>query len=134
VVIGAGTDSPFINLLPGFGLHDELAQYVDAGLRPVDALRAATATNARLIGQESRMGRIKPGMDADLIVCGGNPLERIDDLAKVKAVFRQGTAIDSGDLLSSAQKYFSKPMSDPIIRDIEQYVSDDLPTYSQKNG
>ena len=133
VVIGAGTDSPFINLLPGFGLHDELAQYVDAGLRPVDALRAATSTNARLIGLESRIGRIQSGMDADLVVFGGNPLERIDDLAQVEAVFRQGTEINVRDLLKSAQNYFSKPMSDPIIRDIEQYVSGELPTYSQKN-
>ncbi len=81
VTIAAGTDTPFLHLIPGFSLHDELAQAVDTGLRPVDALRAATSTNARVIGLRDEIGQIKPGMHADLIAVTGNPLERIDDLA-----------------------------------------------------
>ena len=133
VVLGAGTDSPFINLLPGFGLHDELAQYVDAGLRPVDALRAATVANARLIGLEKSVGRIRAGMDADLLAVAGNPLERIDDIGNVKAVFRRGIPLEPDDLLTSAQGYFATPIDDPIIRDLQHYVSGELPSYSQKS-
>ena len=133
VVLGAGTDSPFINLLPGFGLHDELAQYVDAGLRPVDALRAATVTNARLIGMENQIGRIRPGMDADLLAVMGNPLERIDDLGNVEAIFRRGISLLPANLYTSAKDYFTSPINDPIVGDLQQYVSGELPSYSQKS-
>ncbi|MBM3788632.1 MAG: amidohydrolase family protein, partial [Acidobacteria bacterium] len=59
----AGTDTPFINLIPGFGLHDELAQYVDAGIPAVDALRYATSYNARVLGLGERVGRLAPNID-----------------------------------------------------------------------
>ena len=132
VVIAAGTDSPFINLIPGFALHDELAQYVDAGLRPVDALRAATSTNARVLGLELRIGRISPGMDADLVAVSGNPLARIDDLANVKLVMRGGVELELKGLFAAAQQAFKAPMDDPIIRDLSDYVAGEMPTYSQK--
>jgi len=49
VPVALGTDTPFPHEIPGFAVHDELSLYVDAGLSPVDALRCATATNARVV-------------------------------------------------------------------------------------
>lgn len=132
VVIAAGTDLPFINLIPGFALHDELAQYVDAGMRPVDALRAATSTNAKVLGLADRIGRIAPSLDADLVAVGGNPLERIDDLANVKLVVRGGVELGLEGLFDAAQQAFKAPMDDPIIRDLRDYVAGEMPSYAQK--
>ena len=86
VAIAMGTDTPFPHLVPGFSMHDELAMYVDAGIKPVAALRSATSVGAKVLGFDSQVGRIGPGMEADLVVVNGNPLERIDILV----VYRDG--------------------------------------------
>jgi imidazolonepropionase-like amidohydrolase len=134
VVVGAGTDTPMINLIPGFSLHDELAQYVDAGLRPVDALRAATATNAAVLGLKDKVGRVKPGMQADLVAIKGNPLAHIDDISTIRLVVRQGRPIEQDELFKAAKRIFAKPMDDPFVRDLRPFVSRELSAYRQKVG
>jgi len=132
VVLAAGTDTPFINLIPGFGLHDELLQYVDAGLRPVDALRAATSTNARVLGLGDRIGRLLTGFDADFVAVLGDPLKRLDDLSNVEMVSRMGTVHDPKVLLQEAQNGHRLALDDPMTRDLRAYVSGQMPTYSQR--
>jgi len=130
--VGAGTDTPFIYLIPGFSLHDELALCVDAGLQPVDALRAATATNAKIVGLDGEIGRIKPGMKADLLAVRGNPLDRIDDLGRVELVVREGVRLDPNELQQAARDRFGEPVDEPIFRDLQAYVTGDMPTYAQR--
>ena len=60
VPLVAGTDTT-----AGFGLHHELALYVQAGLRPAEALRAATWTPAQVLRATHERGRIAPGLAAD---------------------------------------------------------------------
>ena len=50
---------------------------VDAGLTPMQAIQAATATGAAFLGRAGDLGTIEPGKLADLIVLTGNPLRRI---------------------------------------------------------
>ena len=134
VTVAAGTDTPFPNLMPGFSLHDELAQYVDAGISPLDTLRAATATNARVLGLEDTIGRLKPGMAADMVAFEGNPLKRIDDLSHVRCVFRNGILLRPDDLLDSAQERFEEQLDDPMTRDFREFVKGELPAYTQKSS
>jgi imidazolonepropionase-like amidohydrolase len=134
VVIAAGTDTPFINIIPGFSLHDELAQAVDTGLRPVDALRAATATNAKVIGLKDEIGLLRPGLQADLVAVTGNPLLRIDDLAQIKLVIKQGLRIEVDEIFKAARQSFKKPMKDPMILDLRDYASRPMPNYRQKTS
>ena len=47
---------------------------VDAGLTPMQAIEAATATGAAFLGRDGDLGTIEPGKLADLIVLTGNPL------------------------------------------------------------
>jgi imidazolonepropionase-like amidohydrolase len=51
-------------------------------LQPIDILRSATSVNARLLGQEDRLGCIKPGAFADILLVDGNPLDDIELLAR----------------------------------------------------
>ena len=134
VIIGAGTDTPFPNLIPGFSLHDELSQYVDAGISPVDSLRAATVTNAKILGLEGTIGRLKPGMRADMVAVEGNPLLRIDDLSNIRSVFRSGIRLDPESLLERAQESFNERLEDPMTLDFREFVSGELPAYTQKSG
>jgi len=50
-------------------------------LPPIDILRSACTVNAELLGQSGRLGTIREGAAADLLVVDGNPLEDISVLA-----------------------------------------------------
>jgi imidazolonepropionase-like amidohydrolase len=63
---------------------------VDYGLPAVEALRAATSVNARILHLEDRVGSVAPGLLADLIAVSGNPLERISALQDVRFVMKGG--------------------------------------------
>lgn len=129
-----GTDSPFDLVVPGFSLHDELAEFVRAGLTPLQALRAATLAPARA-WKLADAGTIAPGMRADLVLVESDPradlaalrgivgvvvagrwipratldaeLERIRTRQARRApwVERVGQAIDDGDVDGVAQAY-----------------------------
>src|SRR5262249_28117398 len=64
VRIVAGTDYG----LPGFSLLRELELYVEAGLSPLEAIRAATAVPAEVMGLAADVGTIETGKRADLVV------------------------------------------------------------------
>ena len=69
----------------------ELELMVDYGMRAVDAVRSATSINARLFHLDSRLGTVKPGLLADLLVVEGNPTEQISALRRVALVMKGGT-------------------------------------------
>ncbi|WP_455580633.1 amidohydrolase family protein [Dysosmobacter sp.] len=79
------------------GLHGRLweeARYaVGFGASPARVLRALTADAARLLGAEREIGRIAPGMRADLVLLEENPLEKIEALRGVRQVYQNGKAV-----------------------------------------
>ncbi len=96
-VIGAGEDAGFIYQLYGFGLIRELELHQEAGFHPLQVIRHATGNNARILGQETRLGRIRSGWLADLILVNGNPLEDLKVLYPTGTeTIRDGKAIRSG--------------------------------------
>ncbi|MEO7520691.1 MAG: amidohydrolase family protein [Gemmatimonas sp.] len=74
-VIGVGEDAGFIYQVYGFGLIRELELHQEAGFSTLQALQHATANNARILGEGARLGRVRAGYLADLVVVNGNPLE-----------------------------------------------------------
>ena len=93
VVLLAGTDAPLRNSPPGFGLHEELALLVRAGLSPFAALHAATLAPARWFGMQDSLGTIAPGKLADLVLLDANPLSDIRNLRRIRAVVLQGRVL-----------------------------------------
>lgn len=118
LTIALGTDTPFPHLVPGFSVHDELAMYVDAGIKPLDALRSSTSVAAQLLGLQSRIGKIAPGFDADLVAVEGNPLERIRDIANVQCVVRAGHVFRLQELMKLARAHFEQVPDDAITTDL----------------
>ena len=90
IPIGAGTDTPINYSLPGFALHTELEMLVRAGLDPLEAIRAATLRPAEFFGLDGEMGAISPGMRADLVLLGGDPLADIANTRDIEAVVSRG--------------------------------------------
>ncbi len=68
----------------------ELELMVEYGMKPTDVLRAVTSSNARLFHLDNRLGRIQPGLLADVIAVSGNPVMDIGLLRDVQFVMKGG--------------------------------------------
>jgi len=68
----------------------EFALMVSAGMTPAAAIKAATVSAAEVLDQTGRIGRIAPGMDADLIAVKGDPLSDVTRLEHVDFVMKGG--------------------------------------------
>jgi imidazolonepropionase-like amidohydrolase len=91
----AGTDAaPGVYIMPGFSLHDELANFVEAGFTPMEALQTATSNPAKFLGMEDSLGSIDSGKNADLVLLSANPLDDIGNSKKITAVIAQGRLFD----------------------------------------
>jgi len=99
----AGTDTnPFNPVLPGWGLHQELALLVDCGLTPLEALQAATRNAARYFGKLDEMGTIEAGKSADLVLLNADPLADIRNTEKIEGVMMRG-------------RYYSRQILDAVL-------------------
>lgn len=68
----------------------EFALLVKAGLTPREALASATTVAARALAMDAEIGRIAPGMSADMIAVSGDPLADVTTLEKVEWVMVRG--------------------------------------------
>ena len=73
----------------------ELETMVSFGMPEIDALRSATSINARVLHLESRLGRVRSGLLADLIAVEGDPTREISALRRVRFVMKGGTIVKS---------------------------------------
>jgi imidazolonepropionase-like amidohydrolase/ABC-type multidrug transport system permease subunit len=97
--LAAATDSGSPLVVHGPAMHRELQLWVAAGIPATVALQAATYNAARLLHQDQRLGLIKEGYDATLLLVDGNPLQDISSTERISAVFFRGERIDRSALL-----------------------------------
>jgi imidazolonepropionase-like amidohydrolase len=98
----AGCDpTGYGGVVPGFGDQRNIELLVEAGFSPLEAIRIATLNGATYLGKNASIGSIAPGKDADIVVLGGNPVEKIENVEKVELVFKDGVGFDPGKLIQS---------------------------------
>jgi imidazolonepropionase-like amidohydrolase len=68
----------------------EMEMMVDYGMKPMDVLRSATSVNATVFGYADKIGRIKKGLLADLVIVAGDPSTSIKDIRRVLFVMKDG--------------------------------------------
>lgn len=85
-----GTDG---GVLPHGQNAKELTTLVDAGLSPIDAIRAATVHAAGAFGLADTIGSIEPGRAADIIAVDGDPLADVTSLSRVVFVMHDGRIV-----------------------------------------
>jgi imidazolonepropionase-like amidohydrolase len=106
----AGTDLSNPYIFPGLSLHDELANFVEIGMSPLEALRTATLNPARFYQATDSLGSVAPGKVADLVILDGNPLDDIRHVGRIHAVVYDGRLVDPARrsaLLSEAERLAS---------------------------
>ena len=92
VTILSGSD---VGVFPHGENARELELMVDYGMPAIDALRSATSTGARVLHMEDRIGRVKPGLYADLVSVQGDPTREISALRRVGLVMKEGMVVRS---------------------------------------
>lgn len=65
----------------------------EAGMQPLDVIRAITTNAAEMLGWQDRIGAIEPGKFADLVAVSGDPIADITELERVRFVMKDGQVI-----------------------------------------
>ena len=97
--IHAGTDT-VTGGTPGLSQHHEMEMLVEAGLTPLQALKAASSWSAELLEGKNgargsaKIGSIRPGNFADLVVVSADPLSDISNTKKIEQVMKNGRWVE----------------------------------------
>jgi len=104
VPLMCGTDASGVGPVAGFGVHEELQEFVNDGISPYNALRTATVNPAHYFGKSDEFGTITPGKRADLLLLSGNPLADIHNTTRIEGVMIRGRWMGSGELHAALEK------------------------------
>jgi imidazolonepropionase-like amidohydrolase len=100
VSLVTGSDAGNYLVIHGPTVQHEMQLWVQAGIPPAVALQAATLNAARLLRVDNRVGSIRAGNDADLLIVDGNPLEDISATERISTVVFKGERIDRTELFN----------------------------------
>jgi len=92
VTILAGTDAPNFGINHGTDFYQELYLLVEAGLSPLETIKAATSNIASHYQLEDR-GVLQSGKRADFLLIDGNPTLNIKDIENIVGIWQAGTKI-----------------------------------------
>ena len=95
----AGTDAGNMLVIHGPTVQHELELWVKAGIPTEVALQAATYNAARFLGADNRIGIVRKGNEADLLIVEGNPLQDISALERISRVIFKGEVINRAELM-----------------------------------
>ena len=93
VPLAVGCDSGIPFVPAGESLHDELQCLEDIGIPASEILHMATLGNAGILGLDAEVGSIEPGKEADLILLGADPLEKISNTKEIRLVLLRGKVV-----------------------------------------
>ena len=96
LVMGTDAGNPLV--FHGPSLHHELQLWVQAGIPATVALQAATRNAAALLGAAQRFGTIRKGLEANLLLVDGNPLQDITATERISLVVFEGERLRRAEI------------------------------------
>ena len=125
-----GSDAGYIWKLYGFGYIREMELLQEAGFHPLEVLRGATFHGAQVLGMDNRIGSIRVGKLADMVITEHNPLRNFkvlygtghfklgdDDkperVGGVKYTIKDGIVFDAKELLDDVKTIVLQAKADP---------------------
>ena len=107
-----GTDSPQMFNVPGFALHREIAVMSEAGMTNQQILESGTVAVGRYVrdhlGLDESFGTIAPGLRADLVLLGSNPLDDLGNLTDRVGVMVAGRWVSGEDIEAGLEALAAK--------------------------
>lgn len=99
ILVALGTDSgAFPIRAQGFSEHLELELLVQAGLTPLQAIKAATKNAATVLKIDKQFGTLEKGKAADFIVLTASPEKEIRNTRNIESVWKDGKEVSKGPL------------------------------------
>lgn len=105
ILLGTDMGNPWV--AAGFSAHQELANLVEAGLTPYEALRAGTRAPAECLEATEEFGAVAVGLRADLLLLDANPLEDVTNAARRVGVMVRGKWLPESELHQMLEKFSS---------------------------
>ena len=101
VTIATGTDAGNIGTIHGPAIFREFQLMKQAGLTPMQILQCTTANAAKTFGGETgaKIGSLKPGNFADLVILKSNPLDDIKNASDIETVVKNGLFFQADTIL-----------------------------------
>jgi len=93
-----GSDAPQLFNVPGFSIQREMRDMAEAGMTNLEIIQSGTINPAKYFNMEDTFGQVKEGLEADLVLIDGNPLEDLKALQKIYGVIRQGRWIAKSEI------------------------------------
>ncbi len=104
VTLVTGSDAGNPGVVHGPAVHREMQLWVAAGIPAGVALQGATVNGAALLGAGKRMGQIKKGYEATLLLVDGNPMQEIAATERISMVMLKGERVDRPGLFDDGKK------------------------------
>lgn len=101
VRLSTGTDMTNLQILPGWSLHREMELFAEAGMTPMEVLKAATNNGAWALGRSDFLGSLEAGKAADFVILNANPLDSISNVRAVHRVVKGGVTYNPEEVLKS---------------------------------
>jgi len=105
LLLGSDTPNPFV--VPGFSIHSELQNFINAGMSPYEAIKTGTYNAAECLGKLDKFGTIQIGKQADLILLEDNPLTDVANITNRCGVMIRGQWFSEDDLQAKLEKIAS---------------------------
>lgn len=107
----SGTDSGR-RLIPGLSLHREMELLVEAGISPLEVIRATTQYPAEFLGKQEEIGTIQPGRAADFLIVQADPLRDISNTRRIAHVVKDGVLVDRSSHI------YENPIPRPVTEEV----------------
>ena len=133
----SGTDTGTVQI-PGIGMHHEMELLVEAGLTPMQALQASTSWPAEILrGRNNalgdrKVGSIREGDLADLVVLAANPLDDITNTKRIERVIKGGRFVEFG--YHPDYYTFAVPLRAPLMSTPAPEISSITPNVVAEGG
>jgi imidazolonepropionase-like amidohydrolase len=101
ITIATGTDAGNIGTIHGPAIFREFQLMKQAGLTPMQILQCTTANAAKTFGGDTgaKIGSLKPGHFADLVILKSNPLDDIKNASDIDSVMKNGVVYPASSIL-----------------------------------
>ena len=116
-IVSVGSDSGFIFSIWGFGTIREMEMLEEAGFSPLETIHAATENGAKVV-KNPKLGLLRQGYLADMVVVAENPL------ADLKVLYGNGVTRVSLDRKATHEQCVKYTIKDGVVYDSQQLLTD----------